>query len=364
MTPLALQLPLQHTLATVNRRPWPILLLFIACLALCAALLAACGDGDDDKADTGDVRGQELIEQTFAGSRSAVESARMRLAFQLDPEGLLKLGGPIKLNLEGPFAAQSIGELPRFDVDFAGTLATHRFTGGVRSTGTRAFVRLGDRFYAVDESFVSKLREGQGSQPRSGLQALGIDARRWIRDPRVEANERIGDVDTIRIGGTVDVARLLEDLDSLLTKASGPATDGGLLTPALRKQIADAVDSATADVWTGTADRRVRQIHAVIKFTFKANGGVSPIRGLDGGTINLRLRLDGVNATTVDVKAPSGAQPLSKFTGRSIGDLVDGIRAALADGGSGGLTGALLDCITGSGGETAPLVRCISQLAP
>ena len=151
----------------------------------------------------------------------------MRLSFQLDPEGLLRLGGPIKLNLEGPFAVQSIGELPRFDVDFAGTLATHRFTGGVRSTGTRAFVRLDDRFYSVDDTFVSQLREGQGSQPRSGLRALGIDPRRWLRDPRVEANERVADVDTIRIGGSVDVARLLEDLDSLLTNAGGPVGDRG-----------------------------------------------------------------------------------------------------------------------------------------
>lgn len=168
----------------------------------------------------------------------------------------------------------------------------------------------------------------------------------------------------MRVSGTVNVARLLEDLDSLLTKAGGPAGGGGLLSPQLRKQIAAAVDSAKVDIWTGTSDKILRQLHAVIKFRFKERGGLSPIRGLDGGTINLRLRLDDVNTTTVDVPAPSGAQPLSELTGRSIGDLVDGIRTALSDGSSGGLTGALLGCITGSGGETAPLVRCISRLAP
>lgn len=149
-----------------------------------------------------------------------------------------------------------------------------------------------------------------------------------------------------------------------MTKAGGPAADGGLLTPLLREQIAEAVDSASGDVWTGTADKRVRQLRALVKFSFKANGGVSPIRGLDGGTIDLRLRLADVNETTLDVKAPEGAPPLSRLTGRSIEDFVGGIRAILSDGNSDGLIGPALDCITGSGGETAPFVRCISRLAP
>ncbi len=373
---LALQLPLQHTLATVIRPRSPhVLLLVLACLALCGALLAACGGGDDEQADSGDARAQQLLTETFAGTRSAVENARMRLAFRLDPEGLLRLGGPIKLNVSGRFAAPRLGELPLFDVDFAGTLATHRFTGGARSTGTRAFIRLDDRFYSVDSRFVSRLRAGQGSEPRSGLRALGFDPRRWIRDPRVEANERVAGVDTIRIGGSLDVKRLLGDLDNLLTNAGGPVGDrgragdpvgeGGLLTPQLREQIAGAVDSASADIWTGASDKRVRQLHAVIKFRFKANGGVSPIRGLDGGTIDLRLRLDDVNATTVDVRAPTGAPPLSSLTGRSIDDFISGVRIALTGSGADdGLIGAALSCITGSGGETAPLVACISKLAP
>ena len=109
----------------------------------------------------------------------------------------------------------------------------------------------------------------------------------------------------------------------------------------------------------------MRQLHAVIKFRFKANGGVSPIRGLDGGTINLRLRLDDVNATNVDVRAPTGAPPLSSLTGRSIDDFISGVRIALTGSGADdGLIGAALSCITGSGGETAPLVACISKLAP
>ena len=234
----------------------------------------------------------------------------------------------------------------------------------MRSTGTRAFVRLDDRFYAVDAPFVARLREGLGAQPRAGLRALGFDPRRWLRDPRVAGTEQIAGVDTTRIGGKIDVARLLEDLDSLLTKAGGSAAGGGLLTPALRRQIAAAVDSAGGDVWTGTADKRVRQLRALIKFSFKANGGVSPIRGLDGGTIDLRLRLADVNETSVDVRAPEGAPPLSRLTGRSIEDFVTGIRTVLSGANSDGLIGPALDCITGSGGETAPFVRCISKLAP
>jgi hypothetical protein len=332
----------------------------LVCLVPGGIVLTACGAASTN-ADPDATAAHRLLSRTLASAASAVKDGRMRLAFRLDPEGLLALGGPIKLNIGGTFAAPAAGDLPRFDVQFATTLATHRFTGGVSSTGAQAFVRLGGRPYRIDDGYVKGLRRGLATEPRAGLRALGIDPLHWISEPRESGHEQIDGVDTVDIRGRVQTAALLEDLDSLLTKAGGPVGGGGLLTPQLRRQIAGAVDSSTVDLWTGATDNVVRRIHVVISFAFK-HGGLTPIPGLNGGKIDVRLDLRDVNATRVDVGAPPDAQPLATLTGGGIGDFIGGIGGALTDGDANGLAGQFLSCVTGTGDDSAQLVRCISKL--
>ncbi len=337
--------------------------LAVICLACGAALLSACGGGED-KAPRRDDGAQRLLRQAFASPTTAVRNARMRLTFRLDPEGLLKLGGPIKLNVGGPFAAPREGELPRFDTGFATTLATHRFTGGLLSTGGQAFVELDGRPYRIDKASVSRLRAGVARAPDHGLglRALGIDPLRWIVRPRVRGTTTADGVAVTRVSGAIDLARVLEQLDSLLTKAGGSAAAGGFLSPATRREFADALDSSNADVLIGTADHVVRELRITAKFTFKKHGGLTPIPGLAGGRLNVRLALSGVNRTRVAVRAPERARPLAELTGRSIGGFVDGVAGALTSEADNGLIGQALDCITGSSLSTASLVRCISRL--
>ena len=118
----------------------------LACLALCGALLTACG-GDDENEAAGP---RELLEQTFGSGAAAIDNGRLNVAFQLDPKGLLALGGPIKLALDGPFTVPGNGQLPHFEVDFAATLAREIFRGTALSTGRAAFVRLDGLDYKVD----------------------------------------------------------------------------------------------------------------------------------------------------------------------------------------------------------------------
>jgi hypothetical protein len=335
------------------------LLAALACLALCGLLLTACGD-DEEKNETG---AQALLDQTFGEGAEAIDTGRLAVAFRLDPKGLLALGGPIKLTVNGPFSSPANGELPHFDADFAATLAGDVFRGSVLSTGRAAFVRLDGKAYKIDREFVADLREGladatAGKQP--GLKSLGVDPLRWISHAQERGRERIDGADTTRISGDVNVAKLLEDIDRLLTKAGGSSTGGDLLSPKIRRQISDAVKSAKADIWTGTKDRIPRQLAVRVVFAF--DQGDKPITGLDSGVINLRLRLTDVNKTTVRVDAPADARPLDELTGGGIGAFLDGIGNGLS--GKGTLaTGRFLGCITGSGGNSADLVSCISKLA-
>lgn len=352
----ALQLSLQEASFTVIRSLRH-LLAALACLALCGALLAACG-GDENE----DATAQELLDETFGKGVSAIDNGHANLTFVLDPEGLLALGGPMKLSLDGPFTTPGDGQLPHFELDVAATLAQQVFRGTALSTGRAAFVQLGGRHYKVDRDFVADLRKGladAAAKKQPGLKALGIDPLRWIEGAQIRGEEDVVGVDTTRISGNVKVATLLADVDRLLSKARGGS--GGLLSPQIRQQIADAVKTARVDVWTGTEDKILRQLAVRIDFAFEDRA--RPIPGLDAGKINLRLRLTDVNETKLSVQAPEGARPLSDLTGGSIGDVITGIGKGLIGEGSSAAGAALLQCITGAGGETASLVRCIAELA-
>lgn len=333
------------------------LLAGLVCLALSGFLLTACGGDENENATA-----QELLDQTFGSGASAIDNGRVNLAFQLDPEGLLALGGPIKLALDGPFTTPGEGQLPHFDIDFAATLARAIFRGTALSTGRAAFVQIGRDSYKVDREFVADVRKGladAAAKKQPGLKALGIDPLRWIGGAQVRGEEDVAGVDTTRISGNVKVATLLADIDRLLSKAGGGGA-GGLLTPEVRQQIADGVKTARVDVWTGTDDTILRQLAVRINFAFEA--GERPIPGLDGGKIDLRLRLSDVNETKLSVRAPTESRPLSDLTGGTIGDFLTGIASGLTGNGSSFAAGPFLECITGANGDTAALVRCVSKL--
>lgn len=329
--------------------------LTLLCLALCAALLGACGG--EDEAPTAN----ELLRETLASPATAITNGNMSLRFQLDPEGLLAVGGPIRFTLDGPFAAPRAGELPRFGVDFGATLGGEDYAARLVSTGGRAFITLDDVPYRVDDAFVTRLRDGidaASGQSRRGLRALGVDPLRWISAARTRGTERVAGTDTVRISGKLNVERVLADFDRLLTKAGGSASGPSLLPAELREQIAGAVNSASVDICTGESDKLLRRFAVKIVFYFEL--GQSPVQGLNGGTINLRVRLDDVNQAPPSIAAPKNPRPLADLTGGGAANILRGIQAGLTGGEGRGLFG----CLTGADGASAPLIRCISKLAP
>ncbi len=328
--------------------------LLLASLAL-ALPVGACGGGDEEPEQTP----AEILQQTVRNSASQIDDGRLALNFQLDPEGLLAVGGPVKLTLDGPFSTARAGELTRFDVDFVATLAEKPYGGSVRSTGSRVLVTLDDGTYEVDDALVDRLRR---SPDPAGLAVTGFHPGRWISAPRTKGNERVAGVDTIRLGGKLNAERLLADLDGLLTKAGGSASKSTLLAPGLRRQIAAAVQSSSVDVWTGASDRLLRQL--AVKLVFFFEDGTSPVQILRGGTINLRLRLEDVNRAAAPAPAfaaPRGnIRPLAQLTGGSLANILEGVGAGI----TGGKGRELFACLTAASGSSSKLVRCVSKLAP
>ena len=336
------------------------LLLVVTWLALAAGPVAACGGEEEEKEQTA----AEILQQTFRGGESAIEDGFLSLSFRLDPEGLLAVGGPVKFTLHGPFSAPRARELTRFNVDFVATLAEKPYKGSVLSTGKQALVTLDDGTYRVGGAVVDRLRRSarRRQQDRAGLPVTGFDPLRWISGPQKKRSERVTGVDTIRIGGKLNVARLLGDIDGLLTKAGGSASESTLLSAKLRRQIAAVTQSSSIDIWTGRSDKLLRQL--AVKFVFLFEGDSSPLQALRGGTVNLRLRLDDVNKKAARPSAfargRKDARPLADLTGGGPANILEGVGAGL----TGGRGRELFACLTAANGSSSELVRCVSKLAP
>jgi hypothetical protein len=267
------------------------------------------------------------------------------------------------MTASGPFAAPAAGAGPRFDMKLAAAIGGGAFDARARSTGKRAYLRLGDHDYALGRFDGLDGARSKAKRTHGGLAALGLNPASWIDNPQSKGSATIAGVETTHIAGTLDVRRLLADVAKLL--GAGGGIGDGLLTPKLRDQLAGAVKSSKVELWTGAQDRILRQLTAFIDFTFPKSSQ-PPITGLDGGRINLRLRLDDVNATTFEVAAPKNPRPLSQLIGDSgLDGLLSGLGASLggaAGPGDGGA--AFLRCITAAGGNSAKVMSCASKLAP
>ena len=324
--------------------------------ALCAGLLAACGDAETTASSPA---ARATLAETFAAT-SKLRSARVDGRMRLEPDGLVSLGGPIVLSATGPVAAPAAGKGPRFDLAFAAALGGRSFRGGARSTGSRAYLRLDDRSYALGGHAT---RSAHRKARRGALAVIGLDPTRWVKDPQTKAGSpAIDGVETIAVAGKLDVARMLADIARLF---DGDLAGGGLLTPKLRAQLAGAVKTATVEIAAGTDDRILRRLTAAIDFTFP-KGEQPPITGLDGGKIDLRLNLTGVNATTFHVDKPANARPLSELFGDGgLQALLKGLGASFGGGAGPGDGGAaFLRCIEAAHGRSAAVARCASQLEP
>lgn len=328
-------------------------LLATACVAVSGVVMGACGDADESASVS-----SALNESVAATSK--IESGRLTASLDLEPDGLVALGGPIKLRASGPFAAPAAGELPRAKLAIVASLGGQALDAGATSTGKRLFVTLDGRDYEAGDELFTALREFFAGAKGGGFASLGLDPGSWIENPSEEGEETIGGVQTDHVSGTIDVQKLLADVSGLL---EGTGADG-LLTPKLRSEIAGAVKSAKAEIWSGKDDKILRRLTVALDFAFKE--GSSPLQGLDGGRVNLRVQLDGVNETDFEVAAPKDPQPLSKlFKDRGLTALLGGLGATLPQGaGSGDGGQAFLKCVQAAGEDAKAVERCASKLTP
>src|SRR5215213_3933552 len=208
-------------LPQIIRRFAPIALL----LAIVASglLISACGDDEKASADA-------TLKQTFSGKKS-IDSGKLNLSFRAElkaksASAQAQVGEPVSIRVTGPFQNQGEDTLPAMNLDLTAGSGAQNFGAGVVSTGDEGFISYQGTFYKVpDKTFAQFKRNFERQQRRESknsspdLAALGIDAQKWLKDPKVEGTEDVGGAETTHISSDVNLDALLVDLDGVLQRA-------------------------------------------------------------------------------------------------------------------------------------------------
>ena len=298
-----------------------------------------CG-GDGDTADSStDV--DQLLNETFSGGKS-IESGRLDFALDVEADAG---DGPVTVKISGPFQSQGEGRLPQFDLKGSFEGGGQSLSGGVTATENAAFVSFAGETYEVagpvfeqfKAGFEQAAKEGSEQQDQS-LASLGIDPRRWLTNARNEGEAKVGDTDTIKITGDVDVPKLLDDVNAALEEIRTLGVQGSdqlpdKLTDAEKQQTAEAIDQLSVEIYTGADDRILRRM--VVDLALKLPEGQSTAGGAQSAQLHFDLQLLDLNEDQ-EIEAPENAKPfaelLKQFEGLGLGLGLGGA----AGGGGGG----------------------------
>jgi hypothetical protein len=245
----------------------------------------------------------------------------------------------------------------------------------VTSTGDQGFVSFGGTDYEVSgpvfEQFKARYEEAakksSGQQGRS-LASLGIDPRRWLTNARNAGESKVGDTDTVKITGDVDVAKLLDDLNEALGRIRSLGVQGAgqlpeQLTDKERRQAADAIKDLEVEIDTGAEDRILRRM--VVSMRVETPEGVEAA-GAKAADVRFALQLLDVNEDQ-DISAPQNPKPFEDLASK-LGGLGLGL-GGLGGGapGSGGAGEANIEkysqCIQDAGSDEAKIRKCADLLA-
>jgi hypothetical protein len=352
----------------------------LACLvvALVPVTLAACGSSGSSGSSG---NATALLSQTFSGSH-AVNSGNLTFSLTVTPSGSKTLTGPITLSFGGPFQSLGKGKLPKSNFTVSIGALGKSVSLGILSTGTAGYVSLQGTSYQLptatfqklESSFASFASSGAGGSSSSPITKLGIKPLQWLTSPRVVGNESIAGADTTHITAGLNVASLLNDLSTLLSKASslGVPNAGKLptgLSAATKSKIAAAVRNPTIDVWTGAGDKTLRRL--TLKLLLPVTGQISALLGgLSSASVALTIQYAALNQPQTIV-APTHTAPYSQFTAKlqqfvqTLQSTVAAQAGGLSGSGSGGTTTVPPSTSTTgtSGGSSAldPYTQCIQS---
>jgi hypothetical protein len=344
-------------------RSRPLLLILIAVLA--AALLAGCGGGDKASSSSDP---NQLLKDTFSGKKD-IKSGKLDIAATVTSAS----SSAINLKVSGPFESQGSGKLPKLDIHASFDGGGQSLQGGVTSTGDKGFVSFGGTNYAISDpvfrqfkaQFEQSTKQASSKNGNQSLASLGIDPSKWLTNARNEGEAKVGDTDTIKLTGDVDVSKALDDVNAALQKLRtlGGAQAANLpqqLTEADKKQAEDAIKNLSVEVYTGKGDTILRRM--VIAMKLAAQNQTADVK-LDVQILDLNQGQD--------ISAPANPKPFNDLLGKLNGLGLGGLGGTGSGSGSGsGSSGnpqnlaKYSQCIQDANGDNAKIAKCADLLTP
>ncbi len=348
-----------------------------------ALAVAACGSSSGGSGGSGSSgNAQSLLKQTFASGKP-VKSGVLGVSVTLNPSGSSTFTTPISFSINGPFQSRGAGKLPQSNFTIAVSALGRKGQLGIVSTGTGGYVTLQGAAYQLPAADLQRLESGfssvgGSSQGGGGLSGLGINPQHWLTNASVVGSDTIGGTDTTHIRAGVNVSALLQDINTLLGKASS-STGTKLpssIPQATQQKVAAAVKNATVDVWTGKSDKVLRKLS--LNLNVPVTGRLSTLAGgMTSAGIGLTLQYSDVNQPQT-IAAPSNVQPYSEFTTK-LRSVLTGIEGSVGAGalgstGSAGSTGSsgsaattdkikkYSQCIQSAGQDVLKMQKCASVL--
>jgi hypothetical protein len=335
---------------------------------LAAGLLAGCGGGGAGANSSSDPN--QLLKDTFSGKKD-IKSGRLDFAASVTSGSRQA----VNVKVSGPFESQGSGRLPKLAIDASFDGGGQSIQAGVTSTGDKGFVSFGGTEYAISgptfqqlkaswEQTAKQASSNNGSNNQS-LASLGIDPSKWLTNAKNEGDAKVGDADTIKITGDVDVSKALDDVNAALQKirSVGGAQASQLpqqLTEADKKQAEQAVKNLSVELYTGKDDKILRRM--VVAMSLAAQNQTADVK--------LDLQLLDLNQSQ-DIQAPANPKPfndlVSKLNGLGLGGL-GGLGGGSSSGsGSSGNAQNLekySKCIQDAKGDNAKIAKCADLLTP
>jgi hypothetical protein len=341
----------------------PLLLLLVTALA--AFAVAACGGGGEQATSSTNVN--QLLKDTF--SKGSPKSGKLHLALRIDSAGSGAIAGPVTATLDGPFQSTGSGRLPKFKVDAAVRLAQQDIKAGATSTGDRGFLSFQGQDYAVTDqvfkqfkaSYEQAQKQAKANGSKGSLATLGIDPSKWLKNPRNEGDAKIGDTDTIKISGDVDVNRMLDDLSRATSQARALGLQGfqnlpSQLTPEQRKQAAKEIKNLKTELYVGKDDSLMRRMHILIGLQNQQSKGPT--------NLDFDLSYTDVNQDQ-SIEAPSNPKPFNDLLAQVQQLAGQASSGSSASGGSSASREQLqkyTDCVRKAGTDTAKAQKCADLL--
>lgn len=324
---------------------------FIALIALSAALAACGGGGSNDP--------QTVVEEA---TLKGIESGKIDLSVDANVQG--EKGGKVNVSVSGPFQSEDEAEYPELDLAFSskGSLGGKDLNreGGITLLGNKAYVAYEGTEYEVDSTtfnFVkSSLKQQSGEQGKSNEIAACQEAvselqlSDFVENLKSDGSAEVGGTSTTKVSGDLDATSAVEAFSTLIEdpkcseqlSAAGPLPSAAELDKA-KSTVQNSLKSAHVDLYVGD-DHIVRRItvQATIEPPKSSKSGAKRVE------LDLDLTLTGVNEEQT-ISAPSNSKPLSDlFLKLGINPIE--LLGALQNGGSQGL-GGLLEGLSEAGGS-------------